>query len=278
MSRLIIKNLPSYVTPARLKDHLNQKDGPGGTLTDIKIAQKQDGTSRRFAFVGFKSDEEAKKIQKWFDRTFIDTTRLSVQIVQACVFLLKKNVFETRLMRPQDGAKNAPTPRPNKRPRTSDDAFKANYTKHANVAKETANSTQQSIKKDKELEEYMQVMQPRTKKERTWINEVPDVDKEAHPHNLIQIEGRNVELEGIQEDEVEEVDDMEWVRRRMKKDMVTADEEKTFFQTENDDAQGTTILEVRLSFIFHLILSHSFSVTIQGRIGESAQYAGERTI
>ena len=82
MSRLIIKNLPSYVTPARLKDHLVQKEGPGGTLTDVKVAQKQDGTSRRFAFVGFKTDEEAQRAQKWFDRTFIDTTRISVQIVK----------------------------------------------------------------------------------------------------------------------------------------------------------------------------------------------------
>lgn len=85
MSRLIIKNLPSYVTPARLKDHLLQQNGPGGTLTDVKVAQKQNGTSRQFAFVGFKNDEEAAKVQKWFDRTFIDTTRISVQIVK--VFL-----------------------------------------------------------------------------------------------------------------------------------------------------------------------------------------------
>ena len=84
MSRLIIKNLPSYITPAHLKDHLSQRDGPGGTLTDVKVAQKQDGTSRRFAFVGYKSNEEAEKAQKWFDRTFIDTTRINVQIVKVC--------------------------------------------------------------------------------------------------------------------------------------------------------------------------------------------------
>lgn len=88
MSRLIIKNLPSYVTSARLKDHLAQRDGPGGTLTDVKIAQKSDGTSRRFAFVGFKSEEEAQRAQKWFDRTYIDTTRINVQVVEVRLFYL----------------------------------------------------------------------------------------------------------------------------------------------------------------------------------------------
>ena len=84
MSRLIIKNLPSYVTPERLKEHFTQKDGPGGTLTDVKVAQKSDGASRRFGFVGFKSEEEAQRAQKWFDRTFIGMTRINVQVVEVC--------------------------------------------------------------------------------------------------------------------------------------------------------------------------------------------------
>ena len=82
MSRLIIKNLPSYVTAERLKDHFTQKDGPGGTLTDVKVAQKPDGASRRFGFIGFKSEDEAQRAQKWFDRTFIGMTKISVQVVE----------------------------------------------------------------------------------------------------------------------------------------------------------------------------------------------------
>lgn len=86
MSRLIIKNLPSYVTPDRLKEHFSQKNGPGGTLTDVKVAQKPDGTSRRFGFVGFKSEAEAKKAQEYFDKTFIGTTRVHVLVVEVCVY------------------------------------------------------------------------------------------------------------------------------------------------------------------------------------------------
>lgn len=78
MSRLIVKNLPPYVTPARLREHFSQKGSPGGTITDVKVSQKQDGTSRRFGFIGFKSELEANAAQAWFDRTFIDSAKLSV--------------------------------------------------------------------------------------------------------------------------------------------------------------------------------------------------------
>jgi multiple RNA-binding domain-containing protein 1 len=82
MSRLIVKNLPPYITPARLREHFEQKSGPGGTLTDCKVAHKQDGTARRFAFVGFKTEQEAAKAREWFDRTYIDSTRINVTVIE----------------------------------------------------------------------------------------------------------------------------------------------------------------------------------------------------
>ena len=82
MSRLIVKNVPVYITPVRLKEHFLQVDGPGGTITDVKIAHKQDGTSRRFAFIGYKTEQEAAKARDWFDRTYLDTSRIMVDIVE----------------------------------------------------------------------------------------------------------------------------------------------------------------------------------------------------
>src|SRR5271168_2714365 len=82
MSRLIVKNLPSYVTPAKLQEHFEQKKGPGGTLTDVKVSSKPDGTSRCFGFVGYKSNQEALAAQNWFDQTFIDSTRISVNVIE----------------------------------------------------------------------------------------------------------------------------------------------------------------------------------------------------
>ena len=88
MSRLLVKNLPAYLDQSRLREHFESKDGPGGTLTDVKVVLKRDGTSRRFGFVGYKTDAEAEKAKKWFDRTFIDSSRISVTVVDVSIFLL----------------------------------------------------------------------------------------------------------------------------------------------------------------------------------------------
>ena len=98
MSRLIVKNLPIYVTPAKLREHFEQKGGPGGTLTDVKVSSKPDGTSRRFGFVGFKSEQEAMAAQKWFDRTFIDSTRINVNVTEVSFDSLFKKYSSVKLL------------------------------------------------------------------------------------------------------------------------------------------------------------------------------------
>lgn len=82
MSRLIVKNLPTYVTPARLREHFQQKGCPPGTLTDVKVSLKQDGTSRRFGFVGYKTEQEAYAAMEWFNKTFLDSTRINVNVIE----------------------------------------------------------------------------------------------------------------------------------------------------------------------------------------------------
>lgn len=82
MSRIIVKNLPAYITPDRLKKYFCQDNGPGGTLTDVKVALKPDGTSRRFGFIGYKTDADAKRAQEWFNRSYIDTTRIGVEVIE----------------------------------------------------------------------------------------------------------------------------------------------------------------------------------------------------
>ncbi|KAL5520301.1 hypothetical protein ACEPAG_9515 [Sanghuangporus baumii] len=232
MSRLIIKNLPSYVTPERLKEHFLQKDGPGGTLTDVKVAQKSDGTSRRFGFVGFKTDDEAQKAQKWFDRTFFGMTRINVQVVE--------------------GAKDAPKPRPNKKlrldsapadkqPRSESD--KKSKSKKKIEEPIASTSAAKKSKKEAEFDEFMQVMQPRTKKERSWVNEDGPVAGPSSqrlddpPRSATKAEKDEHAGEGNEKsDATEEVDDLEWMRRRMKKDLDINSEERVFIQDEEDQS------------------------------------------
>ncbi|KAI5120243.1 hypothetical protein M0805_007547 [Coniferiporia weirii] len=236
MSRLIVKNLPSYVTSARLKDHFLQKDGPGGMLTDVKVAQKPDGTSRRFAFVGYKSEEEAGKAQTWFDRTYIDATRISVQVVE--------------------GVKDAPVPRPNKKPRlgpsSSDDhpihsppLIESKKAEDISSNQRVASSS--NLQKGGELEEFIQIMQPRTKKARTWANgdAIPGPSSQgagdAFLGNSVDVSNViDVHHDGEKQEAGEDIDDLEWMRRRMTKSVDT-DNDKVFVQDDEDLPGGNVV-------------------------------------
>mgnify|MGYP001507769476 CR=1 FL=1 len=76
MSRLIVKGLPTYLTDARLREHFAQK----GTVTDVKLMRRPDGTSRRFGFVGFRTEADAEAARAVFARTSMETSRIAVAL------------------------------------------------------------------------------------------------------------------------------------------------------------------------------------------------------
>ena len=76
-SRLYIKNLPKHLTEERLKEHFMQK----GSVTDAKI-MKRGNRSRLFGFVGFRSEEEALVALKYFNKTYIDTSKIEIDLAK----------------------------------------------------------------------------------------------------------------------------------------------------------------------------------------------------
>lgn len=75
MSRIIVKNLPKYINQERLSEHFKSR----GQITDVKMVSR-DGVFRRFAYIGFKTDEQAKSAIEHFNNTFFDTCRISVEL------------------------------------------------------------------------------------------------------------------------------------------------------------------------------------------------------
>ncbi|XP_029676364.1 probable RNA-binding protein 19 [Formica exsecta] len=75
MSRLVVKNLPKSVTDTKLKELFSQK----GIVTDVQLKYTEDGKFRRFAFIGYKTEEQAKLAQSFFDQTYIDTCKIFVE-------------------------------------------------------------------------------------------------------------------------------------------------------------------------------------------------------
>ena len=78
MSRLIVKNLPKHLKEQDLAHHFGTQ---GGTVTDAKIMTKN-GRSRLFGFVGFKTDEMAEAAKKYFDKTYLHTSKLDVDFAK----------------------------------------------------------------------------------------------------------------------------------------------------------------------------------------------------
>lgn len=52
-----------------------------GTVTDCSLKFTKDGKFRKFGFVGFRSDEEANRALKHLNRSFVDTSRVTVYAI-----------------------------------------------------------------------------------------------------------------------------------------------------------------------------------------------------
>jgi multiple RNA-binding domain-containing protein 1 len=75
MSRIIVKGIPKEITEEQLKKHLS----PKGEITDVKIMKKPNGESRKFAFVGFKTEDQGLSAIKYFNNTYIKTCKIQLE-------------------------------------------------------------------------------------------------------------------------------------------------------------------------------------------------------
>ena len=88
MSRLIVRNLPKNIKEERIRSVFEAK----GELTDVKLCYTKDGKFRRFGFIGYKTEEEAKSALNHFNKSFIDTSKIFVDVA--------KNLGDETLPRP----------------------------------------------------------------------------------------------------------------------------------------------------------------------------------
>ena len=78
MSRVIVKNLPPKATEKTLSELFSQC----GEVTDARLIRTRSGLSRKFGFVGLASDSQAQRAVETFDRSFIGSTRISVEVAK----------------------------------------------------------------------------------------------------------------------------------------------------------------------------------------------------
>ncbi|ORZ32517.1 hypothetical protein BCR44DRAFT_1487118 [Catenaria anguillulae PL171] len=168
LSRIIVKNLPKYVTQDRLRDHFSKK----GTITDIKLVKTATGVFRRFAYIGFQSEKEARATVKHFHNTFVDTLKVQVE--------LARPVGDPNLPRAWSKHTKAATPaKDQSQPPSSSTAVGASSShsasgsderQQADAKKSFIDSLYEEEQKRESLATYLQVLKPRAAKA-TWQND-----------------------------------------------------------------------------------------------------------
>ncbi|KAL3233838.1 Multiple RNA-binding domain-containing protein 1 [Nakaseomyces bracarensis] len=90
MSRIIVKGLPVYLEEPELKTHFAKRlitthstSQVDGLITDLKILKNRDGKSRRFAFIGYKDEQDAFDAVNYFDGSFINTSKIEVSMAKS---------------------------------------------------------------------------------------------------------------------------------------------------------------------------------------------------
>lgn len=157
--------------------------------------------------------------------------------------------------------KNAPAPRPNKRPRldTSERQATSDSTTVASARKQSRKSDARESGPEKagsssQLTEFMQVMKPRTKNGRTWANDDVVTTTSALSSTTVNEAGSspskkgkdNASAAGVSavedvsiepETGQEPVSDMDWLKQRQKK-VLQSDSSTKAFEQSDDEAEA----------------------------------------
>ncbi|KAL5276299.1 RBM19 family protein [Megaselia abdita] len=75
MSRIIVKGLPKTITQEKLRSQFGEK----GTITDIQLKYTKEGIFRQFAYIGYQNEDDASEAITTFDKTFIQTSKITVE-------------------------------------------------------------------------------------------------------------------------------------------------------------------------------------------------------
>ncbi|KAM7332124.1 hypothetical protein ACRRTK_008832 [Alexandromys fortis] len=152
MSRLIVKNLPNGMKEERFR----QLFSAFGTLTDCSLKFTKDGKFRKFGFIGFKSEEEAQAALSHFNRSFIDTSRITVEFCKSFGDPTKPRAWSKHAQKPSQPKQS------------SQDSIPSDTKK--DDKKKKVPSDLEKLKEDAEFQEFLSIHQKRAQVA-TWAND-----------------------------------------------------------------------------------------------------------
>lgn len=160
-SRIFIRGLPPQMKADDFRRHFSKQVG----ITDAKLIPH-----RRIGYVGYKTPEEAVKAVKYYNKTFINMSKVQVELARSVEQETALNPRRQNIEVP-DGGKQSPTLQPSRNQQTS-------LKRKREIGLEDED--------DLKLQEYLGVMQPASKS-RTWANEEPPGTKSIQQDNLVNV-------------------------------------------------------------------------------------------
>ncbi|XP_051125398.1 multiple RNA-binding domain-containing protein 1 [Andrographis paniculata] len=243
MSRICVKNLPKYVAEDRLREFFSKK----GEVTDAKLMRTKDGKSRQFGFVGFRTEHEADEAIKYFNNSFMDTSKITCEVARKFGDPALPRPWSRHSMKKENSSAEVKS------------LARSNASKAALVVEKIERSKMDDGNHDPQLQEFLEVMQHRNRS-KLWANDTsiaPSLDQ-SHLANDDQIQiakghgsvlvGEDADFQEIKEEgsvlsEEQEADnsnalvndeaasDMDYFRSRIKTNWSDA---------ENSDDEGNT--------------------------------------
>ncbi|KAJ8285605.1 hypothetical protein GJAV_G00028760 [Gymnothorax javanicus] len=178
MSRLIIKNLPNGMKEERFRKMFSAF----GTVTDCGLKFTKDGKFRKFGFVGFRTEEEAERAMKHFNKSFVDTSRV---MVEWC-----KSFGDPTKAKPW--SKHSYQPKPESKRKQKDSHMVKKNKKHAP-------SLLGELEQDEGFQEFVAVHQNRTQVP-TWANDTLTEEADQSSTQKGQREKREARNRAVTED------------------------------------------------------------------------------
>ena len=173
-TRVFVSGLPPSLTSDKLRHHFAQRF----EVTDAHVIP-----NRRIGFVGFKGPDLAEIAVKYFNKTFINMSKISVEMARPVSisevpfqkFHIKYSVLAVARLTSLEGINGRKLTIFffSKVDANNSDDLRARYRKHLNAKKDPPSLKRkrdtQDTEEDEKLQEYLTAMQPPTKS-RTWAD------------------------------------------------------------------------------------------------------------
>ncbi|XP_017877575.1 probable RNA-binding protein 19 [Ceratina calcarata] len=204
MSRLIVKNLPKSVTDTKLRELFSQK----GLVTDVQLKYTKDGKFRRFAFIGFKTEEQAAAAKEYFDKTCIDTCRINIE---HCASLGDSSKPRSWSKYAPDSSKNVATSKASTdttQSKTQDEKEekkeKKEKKKKEKREKESKQELEEALKKYKDDPLFAEFLESHAGNKTIWNNDTALTDNLDKDHNDSENSENNEDSETEDKNDEEE--------------------------------------------------------------------------